>query len=174
MYGPQEKSMTEFHTHEHDQDEEYEDFDPIPVSEVMTADVVCATSDTSLQEIARTMLESDCGAIPIVDSQDTLRPIGIITDRDITIRAVAEGRNPLELTAADCLTQPVLTISPDSDLEECLDLMEENQLRRVIVVNDEGAIVGIIAQADIAQWASDQEAAELLQEVSEPDEEENR
>lgn len=154
------------HVHDENCDHD-EEFEAVPVSDVMTPDVLCATADTSLGEIAQLMRDNDCGAIPIIDSEETLRPIGIITDRDITVRAVAEGRNPLELTARDAMSEGAVTIAPDADLEECLDLMEENQLRRIIVVDVDGAVVGMVAQADIVEWASDEEAGELIQEISE-------
>jgi CBS domain-containing protein len=150
------------HSHDHDHAED----EVILVSEIMSDEVACATADTALVEIARLMRDTDCGAIPIVESEQSLRPIGVVTDRDITVRIVAEGRSPLEATARDAMSETVITITPDADLEECLDLMEENQVRRVVVV-EEGVVVGIVAQADIAQWASDQDAAEMLEEISE-------
>ena len=152
--------------HVHDENCSHDEEEAVLVSEVMSDEVACATGDTSLVEIAKLMRDSDCGAIPIVESADSLRPIGVITDRDITVRIVAEGRNPLDATARDAMSETVITVAPDADLEECLDLMEENQVRRVVVVED-GAVVGIVAQADIAQWASDQDAAEMLEQVSE-------
>lgn len=155
------------HGHVHDEDCDHGGFEAVAVSTVMTPDVFCATADTTLGEIAQLMRDNDCGAIPIIDDAETLRPIGIVTDRDITVRIVAEGRNPLELTARDAMSEGAVTILPDADLEECLDLMEENQLRRIIVVDDEGAVVGLVAQADIVEWASEEESGELLQEISE-------
>ncbi|HEX8550576.1 MAG TPA: CBS domain-containing protein [Abditibacteriaceae bacterium] len=154
------------HIHDENCNHDEEEFEPIPVSDVMTDDVMCATADTALQEIARLMRDEDCGAIPIVSDAESLRPIGIITDRDITVRLVAEGRNPLELTARDAMSETVVTISPAADLEECMDLMEENQLRRVVVVDENGGVCGIIAQADIADWASEEDTAEMLGEIS--------
>ncbi len=148
-----------------------EEFESVPVSSVMTSDVLCATADTPLREIALLMRDHDCGSIPIIDSTQTLRPLGIITDRDITVRLVAEDRNPLELTARDAMSEGAVTITPDADLDECLDLMEENQLRRIMVVDTSGVLVGIVAQADIVDWASNEEAGELLQEISEDDSE---
>jgi CBS domain-containing protein len=159
--------------HIHDENCDHGEYEAVPVSDVMTSDVLCATAETPLGEIAQLMRDNDCGAIPIIDGTETLRPIGIITDRDITVRAVAEGRNPLELSARDAMSEGAITIGPDADLEECLDLMEENQLRRIIVVDTEGAVVGLVAQADIVEWASDEEAGELVQEISEDSSERN-
>jgi CBS domain-containing protein len=155
------------HGHVHDENCDHGEYEAVAVSTVMTPDVFCATADTSLAEIAQLMRDNDCGAIPIIDDPQSLFPIGIVTDRDITVRVVAESRNPLELTARDAMSEGVVTISPDADLEECLDLMEENQLRRIVVVDDDGAVVGLVAQADIVEWATEEDAGELVQEISE-------
>lgn len=136
------------------------------VREVMTADPVCCTADTPLTEVAKMMVECDCGAIPVVDSQNSKKPVGMITDRDITIRTVAEGRNPLDLTASDAMTVNVMTVTPDTSIEECCNLMEDQQIRRVVVVDENGSCCGMIAQADIAINADSRKTAEVVQEVS--------
>lgn len=136
------------------------------VNEVMTADPACCTADTPLTEVAKMMVECDCGAIPVVDSKDRKKPVGMITDRDITIRTVAEGKNPLDLTASDAMTTNVMTVTPETSLEECCNLMEEQQIRRVVVVDKNGACCGMIAQADIAMNADGSKTAEVVQEVS--------
>lgn len=136
------------------------------VSEVMTKSPACATPDTKLQAVAKMMVDNDCGAIPVVKDSSDKKPIGIITDRDITIRTVAEGKNPLDLTAADAMTSGVSTVSADSDAEDCFDLMENEQVRRIIVVDNNGAVCGIVAQADVAEYGSGDDAAELVKEVS--------
>lgn len=124
------------------------------VREIMTANPACATRDTSLREIAQMMVEHDCGCVPIVENMASKKPIGTITDRDITIRAFATGQNPAELKASDAMTMGVSTITPDADIEECADVMEDKKIRRVVVVNDDGKIVGMVAQADIAEHGS--------------------
>ena len=136
------------------------------VREVMTADPACCTAETPLTEVAKMMVECDCGAIPVVDSNDSKKPVGMITDRDITIRTVAEGRNPLDLTASDAMTENVMTVTPNTSIEECCNLMEDQQIRRVVVVDDNGACCGMIAQADIAINADSRKTAEVVQEVS--------
>lgn len=140
------------------------------VSELMTIDPTCCTPETSLEAVARLMVDVDCGAIPVVGDLTSRFPIGIITDRDIVVRMIAAGKNPLELTARDCMTTPAITVTADTTLADCVDLLELNQIRRVIVVNREGRIAGILAQADIAMHLSKRQAGELLQEVSEPTE----
>ena len=136
------------------------------VREVMTADPACCTADTPLPEVAKMMVECDCGAIPVVDSKDSKKPVGMITDRDITIRTVAEGKNPLDLTASDAMTENVMTVTPETSLEECCNLMEQHQIRRVAVVDKNGSCCGMIAQADIAINADGRKTAEVVQEVS--------
>ena len=136
------------------------------VSEVMTRDPACCTPETGLKEVARLMVEHDCGEIPVVDGKRTMRPVGVVTDRDIVVRCVAEGKNPVEAEAGDVMSSPVVTVTPEMRLEEVADLMEEHQLRRVPVVDEAGAVCGIVAQADIAHHASPREVAEVVREVS--------
>ena len=136
------------------------------VGEIMTKNPACCTAETPLQEVAQMMVDHDCGCIPIVDSEDSKTPVGMITDRDITCRIVAKGQNPLDLTAADAMTSTVVSVTPETSIEECCNLMEESQIRRVAVVDENGSCCGIIAQADIANNASDSKTAEVVQEVS--------
>jgi CBS domain-containing protein len=138
------------------------------VREVMTTNPAVCVRDTKLADVARMMKDCDCGEIPAVDSKDAMRPIGVVTDRDIVVRVVAEGRNPSELTVGACMTSPVVTVTPDSDLDACVDLMEERQIRRVPVVDERGRLVGIVAQSDIARKASRNLTSELVREVSQP------
>lgn len=136
------------------------------VREVMTENPTCCTPETGLQEVAQMMVECDCGCIPVVDNEDSKMPIGMITDRDITCRVVAQGRNPLELTARDAMTSTVVSVTPETSLEDCLDLMEESQIRRIAVVDENGCMCGIVAQADVALKADEDKTAEVVQEVS--------
>ena len=133
------------------------------VSEVMTKDPACCSPDTGLQEVAQMMVDNDCGCIPIVEGNE---PVGTITDRDICCRAVAEGKNPLDLTASDIMTSNVVSVTPDTSLDECCKVMEDHQIRRVLVVDEAGACCGIVAQADIAATAPSRDVAEVVQEVS--------
>jgi CBS domain-containing protein len=137
------------------------------VKEIMTAVPAVCGPDTPLEEVARTMVGRDCGAIPVV-APGSNTASGIITDRDIVVRSVAEGRNPLSLTASACMTTPVFTIREDASLDECTDLMESKKVRRVPVVSAQGALVGIVAQADVARHASRKDAGELVRDVSAP------
>ena len=137
------------------------------VKEIMTESPAYATPDTSLQVIAQMMVENDCGCIPIVERDDDVKsPIGMITDRDIVIRTITENRNPLDLQAEDIMTGGIVTVSPDTSIEECCNLMENKQIRRVAVVDEKGALCGMVAQADIAINAPTDKTAEVVQEVS--------
>jgi CBS domain-containing protein len=136
------------------------------VSEIMTKNPAVCEPETSLQEVARLMVQHDCGEIPAVDSRRTMRPVGVVTDRDIVVRCVAEGKNPLDADAGDVMSSPVVTVTPDMDVDEVGDLMEEHQVRRIPVVDEAGAICGIVAQADIARHAHPREVAEVVREVS--------
>jgi CBS domain-containing protein len=138
------------------------------VKEVMTADPACCVQDNALQEVAQMMVDHDCGEIPVVDDKETKVPIGVITDRDIVCRTVARGLNPLDLTAADCMSKPCVTVTPEMSVEQCSAIMEENKIRRVPVVDAGGSCCGIVALADIALHARRSVAAEVVKEVSEP------
>jgi CBS domain-containing protein len=97
-----------------------------------------------------------------------MKPIGVVTDRDITCRAVAQGRNPLGMTARDVMSSPALTVRADSDDESVYRVMEDKQVRRVLVVDQTGRLCGIVAQADLALRGPREAAAEVVSEVSRP------
>ena len=136
------------------------------VSEIMTADFASCAPATTLQDVAVMMVEQDCGEIPVCDERG--RPVGVITDRDIVCRLVAKGRNPLEANAADCMTSVVITATPETSIDDCAVLMEQYQVRRLPVVDRDGACCGMIAQSDLARKAPRDTAAEVVQKVSEP------
>ena len=138
------------------------------VKEVMTADPACCISETALQEVAQMMIDHDCGEIPVVENQKTKLPIGVITDRDIVCRTVARGLNPLDLTVADCMSRPCVTVTPEMSMAECSRILEDNRIRRVPVVDAAGCCCGIVALADIALHAQKGVTAEVVKEVSEP------
>lgn len=137
------------------------------VEDIMTVDPACCTPESSLEEAATLMIDFDCGEIPVVNDFESMLPVGVITDRDITCRTVAKGLNPLEMTVGDCMSSPLVSVMPDNPLDECYRVMEENQIRRVPVVDAGGKCIGIVSLADIAQKASKADSAEVLQEVSE-------
>jgi CBS domain-containing protein len=121
------------------------------IREIMTNNPACCTPDSTVQDVARMMLENDCGCIPIVDSLAGMKPVGTITDRDITIRTVAANHNPINMKASEIMTTNIATVKPQMSVEECFDIMEDREIRRVLVVDEQGKCCGIVAQADIVQ-----------------------
>lgn len=142
------------------------------VADVMTPEPRTVTPETSIEEAARLFAELDSGALPVVESEVELIPVGMVTDRDIVTRVLAYGENPLELTVADCMTTPALTIGMDDDVDDAVRIFEQAQVRRAIVVDDEGRCCGIVSQADLAFAVDDALAAEMVRAVSIPSEEE--
>lgn len=137
------------------------------VQEIMSDNPVCCAPETNLREVAQMMVESDCGEIPVLEPK-TNKPIGVITDRDITCRAVAKGKNPLDMQAREVMSSPVMTVTPEMSIEACCKALEQAQVRRAPVVDARGSCCGMIAQADIAWNAPEHETAELLKDVSRP------
>ena len=132
--------------------------------DVMTPNPACCTPTMTLDQVAKLMVHNDCGEIPVVDGSD--QPIGVITDRDIVTRVVAEGKNPVGYTAEQFMSQPVVTVAVNMPLDEVMATMERHQIRRVPVVDEQGSCAGIIAQADLAWNGEERQVAELVREVS--------
>lgn len=138
------------------------------VKDIMTYDPACCTGDTPLEQVARLMVEHHCGCIPVVRDEKSRHLLGVVTDRDIVCRALAQGVNPLELTASECMSQPAVAIRPDATIDECCEALERHLVRRLPVVDEQGNCVGIVAQADIARAATQARTAEVVRKVSEP------
>jgi CBS domain-containing protein len=136
------------------------------IRSVMTSDPTTCPPDATLRQVAQMMKQHDCGQIPVVDQQR--QPLGVITDRDIAVRAVAEGTDVANATAADYMTSPVTTVPQDSSLNDVARLMEQNQIRRVVVVDQQGCVAGIVAQADVALAGRAGKTAEVVKQVSQP------
>jgi CBS domain-containing protein len=135
--------------------------------DVMTADPACCTPETSLDQVAQLMVQNNCGEIPVIDRSSQL--VGVVTDRDIVCRIVADGKNPIGHTAAQAMSYPVVTVGATTSLDDVVSTMERHQIRRVPVVDEHGCCAGIIAQADIARDGPEHEVAELVREVSRDD-----
>jgi CBS domain-containing protein len=133
-------------------------------SDVMTPGPACCAPDTPLEAVAKLMVQHNCGEIPVVDANGEL--IGVVTDRDIVCRVLATGKNPLDHTAQDCMSQPAITVHPDTTLADVMATMERHQIRRVPVVDDRERCVGIVAQADLAWAGPRKDVAVLVREVS--------
>jgi CBS domain-containing protein len=136
------------------------------VATVMTSSPACCTPKTSLTEVARLMVDNDCGEIPVVEDMDTRKLAGVLTDRDIATRVVAAGRNTAEARAVDCMTTPAISVGPETSLKDCCELMETHQIRRVPVVDEAGAVVGIVSLADVVRSANSSTTVAVVKEVS--------
>lgn len=143
------------------------------VRDLMTPDPICCPPQTSLDAVARLMLENDCGAIPIIENEQSRRLVGIITDRDIVCRVVAQEIPPCSTMVHQVMTRDVATLRPEAKIEDCVRLMARHQVRRIPIVDASGAIVGIVAQADLARAGADEHRLEddltdMVEEVSVP------
>lgn len=136
------------------------------VRDIMTQSPACGSPGDSLEAIARLMVVHDCGSIPICEGEGAKRIVGLVTDRDIVVRAVAAGRNPLEMKASDVMSHPIASVDPDSDVDAAIQVFESNQVRRLPVVDHQGALVGLVAQADVARNATAAQSGHLVQSVS--------
>lgn len=137
-------------------------------SNVMTPNPICAQPNDTVASVARLMKEHDIGPVPIVDNQDTNRLVGIVTDRDLAIHVVAEGRDPQTTRVSEVMTTDLITCRDHDEIETALDAMSTNQLRRIPVVDDGNMLLGIIAQADIATRMNEPErTGEVVKDISE-------
>ena len=133
------------------------------VREFMTPKPITTEPTTSLRLVAQLMSERDCAAIPVVREDDV---IGIVTDRDIACRAVACGWNAPEIPAAAVMTSPVIAVGPDEPWEHAVDLMKDNHIHHLVVIDNEGALVGIIAQSDLGRRMNNRELGDLARATS--------
>ena len=133
------------------------------IREVMTANPSSVEPSTPVAEVARLMQQENVGSVPVVEDG---RLVGTITDRDITIRVVAEGRDPQSTSVGDVASRDLVTIDPQQNLDEALRLMAQHQVRRLPVVEEDGRLVGIVAQADVATEAPPEEAGQAVEQIS--------
>ena len=132
------------------------------ITEAMTANPTTVSPETTAQEAARTMKAEDVGSLPVVDGDEL---VGVVTDRDIAIRLVAEGKGA-ETTVDEIASKDVVCIDPQQSLEEAARLMAEHQVRRLPVCEEDGKLVGILAQADVATSGHDSLTGETVQKIS--------
>jgi CBS domain-containing protein len=133
------------------------------IRDLMTSNPTTIEPDRTVVDAAKLMRDEDAGLIPVVEGQ---KLIATITDRDITIRVVAEGKDATSTNVRDVASTRLVTVDPDQNLEEALQLMAKNQVRRLPVVEEDGRLVGIVAQADVAKHTSDEKTGELVEEIS--------
>ena len=132
------------------------------IKEVMTSEVKACEPNTTVAEAAKLMAKEDIGPVPVVEEG---RLTGIVTDRDIVVRVVAEGRDPNSTTVGEIASSDLVTVSPDDDLDAALQQLARKQVRRIPVVEGD-RLVGIVAQADIARLGSDAKTGEVVEEIS--------
>ena len=136
------------------------------VREVMTDRPRCVTPDTTLNQVAELMEAENVGSIPVLEGEQVT---GVITDRDIVVRAVAKGKDPRGMPVREIASGDLVTVNADHDLSDALELMTAHQVRRLPVVDEENRLVGIVAQADVAMQAKEKDVGEMLQGISQPE-----
>jgi CBS domain-containing protein len=137
------------------------------VREVMTARPRCVTPDTPVTQVAEVMESEDVGAVPVVENDQLA---GMITDRDIVIRAIAKGKDPRGMPVREIYTKQVLAVRPEDDLKDVVKAMAGYQVRRLAVVDADNHLVGVVSQADVALEAREKDVGEMVEEISKPPE----
>ena len=136
-------------------------------NEVMTKNLVCCLLNDSVAKAAELMKSENIGSIPVIENEQTQKLVGIVTDRDLALQIVAEGRDATSTKVEAVMTHKVVTCRAEDDLQKALDAMAEHQLRRIPVVDEDNKILGIIAQADVATRVDQPEkTAEMVKEIS--------
>ncbi len=133
------------------------------VQEAMTSNPSSIEASQTVADAARMMRDQDVGMTPVVEGG---RLVGAVTDRDIAIRVVAEGRDPKSTSVREIASTDLVTLDPQQDLDEAVRLMSQHQVRRLPVVEEDGRLVGVVAQADVAREGDDNETGEMVQDIS--------
>jgi CBS domain-containing protein len=137
-------------------------------SDIMTENLVYSSPEDTVSQVAQLMKREDIGPVLIVDNEDSKRLVGIVTDRDLALKVVAEGRDPQTTKVEEVMTRKVITCRADDDVENAMKAMAQYQLRRIPVVDKDDRLVGIISQADVATRVGEPEkTAEVVREISE-------
>jgi CBS domain-containing protein len=137
------------------------------VRDVMTTRPRCVTPDTPVSQVAELMEAEDVGSIPVLDGD---RLAGMVTDRDIVVRAVAKGKDPRGMPVSEIWSRELVTVDPGKNLSDALQLMAQYQVRRIPVIDEAEHLVGVVSQADIALEAREKTTGELVEEISRPPE----
>jgi CBS domain-containing protein len=139
-------------------------------SDVMTRDVVTCSPGDSIVDVAQLMKTEDIGPVLIVENDDSRTLVGIVTDRDIVIKVIAEGQDPRAMRVGDVMSKKLVTCRADDDIDTALQAMAQFQLRRIPVVGDNMQLLGIISQADVATRVdAPEKTAEVVKEISQHD-----
>jgi CBS domain-containing protein len=136
---------------------------PKTVREVMTSKLCSIDTDKTVAYAAKMMRDEDVGIAPIVEGD---RLVGVLTDRDVAVRVVAEGRDPEQVKVTEVASRDLVTLDPQQDLDEALRLMARHQVRRLPVVEEDGRLVGVVAQADVAEEADEARTGEVVEQIS--------
>ena len=134
------------------------------IRDVMTANPSTVEPNSTVVEAARVMKQTDAGVVPVTENG---RLAGMVTDRDIAIRVVAEGKDPQSTPVREVASKNLVTVDPQQDLDEALRLMAQHKVRRLAVVEEDGRLVGVLAQADVARKGDDAQTGQVVQEISE-------
>ena len=138
-------------------------------NEVMTREPACCEPEDGVARVAQMMKEHDVGSLPVVDSRDSRKLVGIVTDRDLVVKVLARGNAGDRATARDAMTADPVACKADDDVDQAVRVMSERQVRRMPIVDEGGRLVGIIAQADVATRVNrDAKTGELVEAISEP------
>jgi CBS domain-containing protein len=135
----------------------------------MTTDPGTVTPETPINEAAVIMKDLNVGMLPVVEAEGSAKLVGVITDRDIAIRHVAEGHNTNTCPVREAMTEAVTTCRPNDDVQDIMSLMGREQVRRIPIVDERGSLVGVVAQADVARFGDDRAAAgATVEKISQP------
>jgi CBS domain-containing protein len=138
--------------------------------DIMTESPAVVTPETSARDAARLMEDNDCGSLPVVESRDAMKLIGIVTDRDLALRILGRGQDP-NTPVREAMTRNVSSVKPDDDLDDVEQVMSSQQVRRVPVCDDQGRVLGIVAQADLARELSAvgrKDFSRVVEKISQP------
>jgi CBS domain-containing protein len=136
---------------------------------MMTSDPVCCEPSDAVPRVAQVMKQQDVGSVPVVESQSSRRLVGMVTDRDLVTKIVAEGRDVARATVREAMTANPISCREDDDVKDAMAAMSERQVRRMPVVDGEGRVIGIIAQADVAtRMGQDRDTGQMVESISEP------
>jgi CBS domain-containing protein len=133
------------------------------IRDAMTTNPRNVETSTPITEAAKLLKAENVGSLPVTEGD---RLVGMVTDRDIVVRVVAEGKDVQSATVGEIASRDLVTIDPQQDLDEALRLMAKHQVRRLPVVEEDGRLVGILAQADVAQQGQDSKTGQMVQEIS--------
>ena len=139
-------------------------------NDIMTGSPAVVTPETTAQDAARLMADNDCGSLPVVESRDSMKLIGMVTDRDLALRVLGQGKGS-ETPVRDVMTKTVHSVKQDDDLDAVEKVMSGQQVRRVPVVDVQGRVIGIVAQADLARELESvgrKDFSKVLEKISQP------